>query len=506
MPQIFTTILENLLLGALIIFLGIYYSTQIPFMGDEIVTYYLGSLPSVYDLLKGLSLGADSHGPIYHGINWIWTHIGAKLEISPELWTRIPSIVCITVGLLLLKFLFDAKLPRPIGLLLVLNIITWEPLLRHLGENRSYGWVILLVCFQLYVAQQYINTPKRKYLIFILLIAGLSILSHPMAYAYTMAIVLSAMVFKLGKEKKLDLKPLKYATVGSLAIVPWLVAYLGQIKSTMYGSVNWAPPPTLYDLAQFLRLENILIILILLGSLYYLRSGYKTSKPKPNLFWLMTGFIFVLFPMGLWILSQITNPLFLERYILPTQIGWALIFGGILTTILQDKLNIKLKPFLYVLALGMSFYIINLPIPTREVTGGYWNKDNPWADAGFSDDKYFTENIPVVCESSTTYLPRNFYHNKKRDYILVLDKDIAQKSKGIWLMDFKMNLALKQVDKSQKIKSWDEFLLENKKFYLINENDAKQDTILDPLLYKRTLLNPEGRGNIKLELIEQISP
>ena len=69
-------------------------------------------------------------------------------------------------------------------------------------------------------------------------------------------------------------------------------------------------------------------------------------------------------------------------------------------------------------------------------------------------------------------------------------------------MDYRMNRALKKIDKTQKIKTWEEILKEHSKFYLLDEKEAKQDKHLTPPLYKRTLLNPEGKGNLRIELIE----
>lgn len=444
-------------------------------MGDEILTYHLGSLPSIFDLLKGLSLGADSHGPLYHSLNWLWTQLGNLVGAKPEIWTRLPSIILMGTGLLILKAVFDSQLPKPLGLLLVLSLLTWEPWLRHLGENRSYGLVIFLVCSQIFTAQKYLETQKKVYLYIILIITSVSILSHPMAYTYSMTVVVALFFYGLYK-RQIDLKPVGYALAGSLTIIPWLIAYFGQIESTMSGSVSWASPPTISQLFEFIRINNLLIVLILLGVIALLINGH--NKATSNKFWIITGTGFVLFSFGLWVLSQKTNPLFLERYILPNQIGWSLIVGGLLRVVFKDNISKVLRTLLYLLAIGVMLYTLSLPIPTRDATGGYWNKESPWTDAGFSDDKYFTEKIPVVCESSTVYLPRNFYHGRKREYFLILNEEAAQESKGIWLMDYNMTNALREVDKAQKIRTWEEFLPTHKRFYLINEGDGKQDEVL----------------------------
>lgn len=497
-------LLNYFILFCLIVFLGASYSIQTPFMGDEVLTYHLGSLPSINLVFDGLKLGADSHGPAFHLLNWGWAHLGIYTNQPPEIWTRIPSILFIGLAACLLLSTVDSELPKPMGLILVLSLFTWQALLVHLGENRSYGWVLFLVSCQILLAQEYTKTPQKKLLYLMSIILGLSILSHPMAFAYTGLIIISIVVYKFTEKKRWDFKPLGYALLGCLSIIPWLIAYLGQIESTMSGAVNWANPPTIEQLGQFLKPNIALTIIICFSLGVLLKNGYGKYKTIPIKFWIITGGSFLIFSIGLWILSQKTNPLFLERYILPSQIGWTLIVGGFLPKIFGENVDKSLKSFLYLLAIGMILYLLSLSPPTREATGGFWNKENPWTDAGFSDDKYFTQKISVICESSTTYLPRNFYHGKKRDYILVLDKTTAENCQGVWLMDYKMNKALKTVDKSQKIKTWDEILSEHTKFYLLNEMDAKQNEVLDSKKYKSTLLNPKEKGNLKIELIELI--
>jgi uncharacterized membrane protein len=497
------------LLASSIALMGLTQSEKIPLMGDELVNYYIGSLSELSNVYKGLSLGADSHGPLYHTLNWAWTQLGQLWGINSEQWLRLPSTLFLIIGLIFLSTVLKKNLPISLVLVLILSLFTWETLRIHLSENRSYGWVMFLVCLEILICNRYYNNKKLVWLILMCLTMSASILSHPMATLYngaTVAGLIIALKIKK-KESVLDYKPLLATMVGSLALLPWMVSYWGQIESTLSTSVKWSSPPTLFQLFEFSRPNTGLLLLGIVWILLFLNSKKPINSLKEmNHLWTTIGILYLFLTFGLWVISQYSNPLFLERYVLPNQVGLTLLLAGLFQGFIPNPWNTKYSVILYITCVLLIFHVFKLEPPTRESTGGFSNKENPWVDAGFADEQYFTKNIPIICESSTTYLPRRYYHSGNQDYILVLEEDVAKKAKGVWLMDYNMNQALKSVDSKHNVMSWEEILKNHNSFYLLNEATAPQDSKLDPKKYRRTLLNPPNNGNLKVELVEKIIP
>lgn len=513
----------TLLSCAIAIFLiGLLHSEKIPLMGDELTTYYLGTLPTLQSLYESLQNGADSHGPFPHLINHLWL----KHDSNPQIWGRLPSILLWIATIFLLTHLLQKRLPFAMSLCLCLSLLLWPETHRHLAEIRSYGWVVFLLSCQIWAVTELYARPQAKTLLLLALFSALSFLTHPMAVAYSGASVLLAAIasYKTPLRQRL-LPPLAWG-LGSLALAPWVPSLIGQTQSTMSDSVRWASPPEPHLLWQ---LAHPNLCLVALGGLFlvisfsasflssWLTSPWLTSpkaaaarppaKPQqtdhvsiPTL-WMAIGSGLALLPLAFWVVSQTTNPLFTERYILPSQIGWILLLGGILST--RKNLDSELPNALAFLSIPLLLgAAAAFPLLPRDTTGGFSNSNNPWADIGIQETKYFTEPLPVACESSTTYLPRHFYLSEKHSYHLLL----PAQSQGVRKMDAIMNKALGQEDPRQSIDPVSSFLTAHKKFYLINEPQNPLDKEIPAQYHRTPLTTPTNPASLRLELVELLDP
>jgi hypothetical protein len=497
-------------LVGLTIYIGLTTAIKTPIMGDEALTLFLGTLPSLSDLYQSLRLGADSHGPAYHTLNWIYQRSlfeeGASNNFFPienmEIYTRLPSIFSFCIAISIVFLTLNKQLPTVIAFFLSLTLLYSAEGLRHIAEIRSYSFLMLSIALSFWSLLCYQKEKRVRFLIVLSLCILFGSLSHPLAAIYIGALGGTYLTIEYVSAKRLDVKLLLALTIPILPYLGWLTWGNTQVASTLSESVRWERPPTLREFFEFSAPSIFIILSIILI--------FKTKKEnrifRVSNYPLWFGVTFVVVAAGLWAISQFTNPLFLERYIWPLQLGWVMIALGILVNYTYSKRELSIA---FIGCMILTGFILTQKNPTRVSTGGFWS-DNPWAESGFGDSKYFSEDIPILCESSTTYLPRKMYLGDRKNYILLLvppKDDLKTPSpRGI---DYLMSKALKQTDKRQNILDPEEILENHKRFYLLNETFLDSDTYAFPnSSYKRTLLNPnreDKNQTLRIELIEKIT-
>ena len=441
------------------------HATAIPVMGDELVSYTIGKLDSWKQIREALAGGADSQGPLFQMTNWVW--LGLR-ENPSEGWQRFPSMVAWAVALWATQRALVPTVNPWLAAAAALTTLAWPESLLHLGENRAYGMLMLFCASAVWVnAKIHLDGETRKLLCFAGAIQGAGILTHPMAAVFGASALGGLWLSGLRK------RPFPWRTgvaygVGWLAVVPWLGSLQGQIEGTLAETVRWAPPPPPELLWSFLKpgwwigsLTAVLAASAVTG------HGKKQIDGKRAANFLMaTGGFFLATGITLWAVSQKTNPLFLERYVLPTRIGWAcLLAGGVGIIGLAE--NVQRATGASGCALLLAALVVSTPQP-RAVTGGFWSA-NPWVDAGLADEKFLAEALPVACETSTVYLPRHHYRGRERQYYLILNKEAAEEDGGPAMMDYKMNSAVRKVDPEQKVLPGAEFVTKFARFYLLDE-------------------------------------
>jgi hypothetical protein len=514
------------LVGSLLTY-GLIQAHKTPMMGDELTTYYLATLQTHTDLFQALKHGADSHGPFPHITNHIWFNLTEK---NPQVWGRVPSILLwIGTGTILTCLLLQS-LPLTLAVSLTLTLFLWPESQRHIAELRSYGWIMALLSTFLYTLINFTLNNQKRFLAGMALCSGVSFITHPIAVGYMGLCTATFTLYLLIplKNPKRALKASAAWASGALWILPWIPNLIGQTQTRMTKEVRWAEPPNLLQLWEFAHPNPSLILVTLVwAALITTLTALPTLKPpKKNIpnteeknnphgkLWLLAGLSFLLAAPLLWTASQFTNPLFTERYTLPTQIGWLLLSAGALslalTKLKEQKRNLHPLKILKSPALIPTLFIFPLLIfttknPPRDTTGGFSNQNNPWEDIGIQELKYFTENLPIVCETSTTYLPRQFYNTQNKTYVLLLNT----KGKNVEKMDYIMSKALGEADPRQKTTTLENLLKTYPRFYLINEPPTLTDQDI-PKTFLRTTLNPtevaENPQSLKLELVELIEP
>jgi hypothetical protein len=133
-------------------------------------------------------------------------------------------------------------------------------------------------------------------------------------------------------------------------------------------------------------------------------------------------------PVAVWAASQVSKPIYLQRYVAPCVVAVAAMLGVGLWAIHKlprpENLRSGRVPAWLpgLVAAGILVFCLAFQ-PLRAI------QDPPKASAAFTDDDFGHPNIPIVCENSMDFLPRAYY-GKGRDYILLIDHDAAEASDG----------------------------------------------------------------------------
>jgi hypothetical protein len=428
-----------------------------PLMGDELVSVFLGQLPWG-SLMEALRSGADSQGLAFHVLNKVWLAMGGSKDL--EVWARVPSMAAWTValwalwkGLGLLGNQWEGKEWLVAGT--TLTLLTWPEVLLHLAENRAYGLLMASVAATYWANMSILREGQnRTNMIGIAVAQGAGILSHPMAGVFGMGSLLALQICAYGKKEGVWKAGLAYLA-GWLALLPWIGwgGLGGQVGGTLTAQVDWAGPPSGAMLIDFLQPSWWLLAV---AALWALAGRRHATKDQGASLAMATGVIFVGVGIILWVVSQVTNPLFLERYVLPVCLGWTTLAAGAgweagrrsrsrdwdwkhLRWLDGASWESGLAILLGIVALGWAY---KAPLEPRSITGGFWS-ENPWVDTGLADLRHYKEGIPVICETSTIYLPRHHYFGEEKEYWLLLDKAAAEADGGPAGMDYAMNKALK---------------------------------------------------------------
>lgn len=444
---------------------GVRHAVSIPIMGDELVAYYLATLPSPATIFSALSEGADSQGPLYYIVTWIWLKLTHQLEEIREIAIRLPSILCWGATLYVTQRLLRKEIETWLSTALALTLLAWPESLLHLAEGRGYGLIMLLISLTVLCSNKIlVEYQKKDWLLALGIIQGTAILTHPLGAIYSAPIIATLIGTKWMKDQKAPWKTALATGSGWILIIPWLPSLRGQFGGTLASGVRWADPPSLNLLWDFLQPETAIVTLVAVNTIGSWLTKKTIDQKKEITNW-TSGTTLVITGLALWGISHISNPLFTGRYTLPVQLGWILIGTSIVATARTPEKWQKRTGIIGTIIL--TGIILTSTTKSRETTGGFSSK-NPWIDAGFADKKYLKEpEIPVVCETSTTYLPRHYYIGTR--YTLVLNKEAAENDGGPAAMDYKMNAALALHDPRQNIVGSVEFKKRHEKFYLWDE-------------------------------------
>lgn len=427
-----------------------------PFWNDELYSWYFVADGSMGHLLKAFNDKINNTPILYFLIGWVWDKVFGASELSLRLFSSLGmGIACLFTWLSLRNnYRFW---PTTLGTLTV--FCSSEMVLSQNAEARMYGLFLALFALILYHFDQLnrkLQPSAKDYALVILLHAGL-IHTHLFGWFYSAAILVSAIAGDMITQK---LRPRLYAAVGIAwaSLIFYIPAFL--VQSDAGNPQSWLPAPKLIDLKMFMDLSEryildpIYIVFILFAvavlsllnsrlalsaplsaplpeSLSASRSTGSPSQNRARLYLLIVGVVLLLTPCFLWFVARTVKPIFYDRYMIPSVIGYSILIASALDQLPvffalaaqprhsagSWRLSRKRLSQLCLVGLLIALYLYPL---------GYAQGYRKGSTPGIEDTTFGHENLPIVVQYSARFLERMHYSPNKDRYYFILDKAAAE--------------------------------------------------------------------------------
>lgn len=416
---------------------------------DELFTFYLATDPSLTHMLKALADQVDTSPPLYFILAWLWVKVWGSSEISLRLFSSLGMSLAFVMTWLVLRRTFGLW-PASLGAAASFSLSLL--IFQHNAEARFYGLFLGLAALALW---QYHKAARREFacspkdFLANAAIHGSLVLTHNFGFLYS-AIFLLAQLMAAARQRVVPLPASLSILAGWLFFLPWLSPFLHQAK---VGSPrSGIPMPTKMDLlASFghsILISFFLVLLVLMLGVFMVsrsRRSEPAASPKPasspgtGFSVLLLGLLLVVMPpLIAWLFSRLFFSIFQARYMIPSTLGWSILFAYLLYNCLpvtgepregKKTLRELVGRNHQTLILSIFWFIFLLFLPIFSFLKGFDHKPGSLEDHLYKD-------TPIVTHSANSYLTRFFYSPLKDRYIFLLDWDVAlDKKNQTWAID-----------------------------------------------------------------------
>ncbi len=421
---------------------------------DEILTYYMATDPSLRHMIGALRDQINATPPLYWVLVWLWCKVFGGAALSLRLFSCLAFIAAYGVlyGVLCRRFGAFAALFGATCALFLFSSVT-----EQFSEGRFYGLLFLLCTLALRQCVRLSETdrPAPAALALNALLHGALVLTHVYGFLYSATF---GLVFLLHDIKNRRIVLSRYLSVfaGWLMFVPWISAFRNH--AAIGKPWSWIVSPSaskllsafvvfLFDSGRgfVLCVGLVTIALAMLraaqtrtalssASRTSTQAGSQAKQQSPRA--QSAGFdvptiavpVIVVTPVLAWTLSKVATPIFVERYMLPGALGWAMIYAALVSlrnrsapsTDRTDNIRantlrawqIRLACAFLILIVARPFYLLRTrPAPRR--------------DTQPIETLAAYKNLPIVCENGNDYEEAVFNSPQPARYYFVIDEPQA---------------------------------------------------------------------------------
>lgn len=309
---------------------------------DEVFTRTEISDPSLIHLLRALPRLGGGGMPLFSLTAWPWAHVFGLSDCVLRLYSSagICGAFLVLVAALRRQFTMRASF-----LGVAFGIFACMPLMEQNAEARAYGLYLLLCALAIAQWLRIAQTERssRRELALLLLTQAALVLGHVLALVYA-GLMLAALVAADVWQRRFRLRVYLCCAAGWLALAPWIPA----IRASMAVGKprGWILAPNLGDLVMGASLW-------LFSGIYYpLAKGHSAglvigwamaifcvaallwagirrlrSAPQQRPVFLL-GIALTLAPLLFFLVSRLSTPIFVARYMVPSALGVALLAVG----------------------------------------------------------------------------------------------------------------------------------------------------------------------------------
>jgi hypothetical protein len=403
------------------------------FWMDEFETYLLVGDQSFRHMMIAFGDKFTNVPPLYFVLGWLWARTFGATELSLRLFTALGiSVACVVTWITLRRnYRFW---PTVIGVLTAFCL--GNLVLMQNAEARMYG-LLLAVCSLGVLEFDTIN--RRRHcssgtLLVNALIHAAIVQTHLFGIIYSGAILCAFII----RDRFFNVfRPRVYLSVvlGWLSLIPYVPTFLNQADGGK--PRTWIPAPDLDKLVLVLvpsasRFLSLIIILVLViaATQFVLRAirsrneqlAQEQTTLGTEVSLRILAFLFLAVPVFVWIVSRTLKPLFVERYMIPVTLAWAILLAYLASNFIErgrsqlsDALGRKLVPvMLSVVALALLVYPVTYARSLFEETF-----------PGVNDAKYGYRDLPIVTANSHDFIKRFHYSPEWTRYYFLLDWEAA---------------------------------------------------------------------------------
>lgn len=473
------------------------------FWNDELFSYYFTSDPSLKGMLTAFHDKINNTPLLYFLLGWIWDKAFGSSELSLRLFSSLGMCIALVVTWVVVRRHFNLW-ATTVGVLGV--FCTSEVILLQNAEARMYGLYLTLSAFALLLYDDFYreDKPSTKMLVLNFVVHVAIVHTHLFGGFYSGAILLSLFVadrfFTLFRPKVYLSIILSWVTI--LFYIP---SFLNQADAGK--PRTWLPEPVFRDLLDMFHFETStfvhhalpVLLVIISFFLFFGREGRgadqveepdQIEKNKSRVPMMVLAVAFLVLPVFIWLISKTIKPIFWERYMIPSALGWVIVLAYFSSRLfyrpdIRRKVHAKggvfhfLPSFVYmVFALGLLTYFLTRPLLYARTVKVYAQPGTTDATGGYDE-------LPVVIQMAGPFLERIHYAPNPERYYYILDWEAAvDEHSGLFTpQEYKHMEAIKRNYPhlfQNNVLTTEEFLKRFDRFIVLDHPDYLNQCPLDP--------------------------
>ncbi|RDV13599.1 hypothetical protein DXT99_18860 [Pontibacter diazotrophicus] len=481
----------------------IYVSGNKFFWNDELYSYYFTSDPSFTGMLSAFHDKINNTPLLYFLLGWIWDKAFGSSELSLRLFSSLGMCVALVVTWVVVRRHFGLW-STTVGVLGV--FCTSEVILLQNAEARMYGLFLALSAFALLLYDQFYRNfkPSNKQLILNSCVHIAIVHTHLFGGFYSGAILLAMLVadwfFNIFR-----LRVYLSIILSWVTILFYIPSFLNQADAG--NPRTWLPEPIFRDLLDMFHfhastfLHQSLPLLLLVISVFIIfgrelkgttlqREPAPTTNTQSIIPLMVLTVAFLVLPVFIWVISKTIKPIFWERYMIPSALGWVIVLAYFSSyifhlSVFKKQVHSKAVKFRHLpsFMIGISAFVLLAFFLCRPLM--YANTVKKYDQPGTTDATGGYNDLPVVLQMAGPFLERIHYAPNPERYYYILDWEAAvDENSGLFTpQEYKHMEAIKRNYPhlfQNNVLTTEEFLQRFDRFLVLDHPDYLRECPLEP--------------------------
>ena len=408
---------------------------------DEVLTFEIIG-KSYLNLIQ--QTAGDVHPPLYYLIIKSFVDLAYVLNLNVIIVGKIISVFPVIFLIIISFFKIRKQHEWLTGGIFSLAITSMPLLMLYATEIRMYSWALFFVTLTYIYTKDLFDNPNKKNWIKLIIVGQLAAYTHYFAGLAVVVIYLLILIYFYKEKNKNQMqKWIKAVIINIIIYMPWLIVLINQLLKVNSG--YWIEPITVTSIINYIYFIfspyslylpswDIFGTIMMLSYFTLIFYNLKTKKTNETIYALM-GFLVlgVTISIGI-IVSLISQPIFMERYILPMLGCFWLCFSILLTQIKNNK-----KIFIPIL---LVFLIISIVATLNFVNQQEINNET-MQNLEKLNNNISSEDVLIHLYSQTYEIFKLYNHNNTQylyngtvgDIINSTDeiKNIKKQNKTVWV-------------------------------------------------------------------------